>query len=118
MVEPIDFKNMIDLKRSVENSKSNIKQRPLSDQNSFASELNKQTELSESQVHIAEESDRIEIHEGDHGETLKRQKREKKEDDSDELMPGDENTGQKIDATTDSDEVADEEEEHNVDIKV
>ena len=118
MVEPINFKNMIDLKRAVENSKSNIKRRPLSDQNSFASELDKQKDLSESQVHLAEESDRIEIHDGDHGETLKRRKREKKEADDDEIMPGDENTGQKIDATTDADEVADDPEEHNVDIQI
>lgn len=118
MVEPINFKHLIDLKRSVENSKSNIKRRPLSDQNSFASELNKQKELSESQVHLAEETDRVEIHDGNHGETLKRRKREKKEDGEDETMPGDETTGQKIDATTNADEVADDPEEHNVDIQI
>jgi hypothetical protein len=118
MVEPINFKHMIDLKRSVENSKSNVRKRPVSDQNSFASELDKQKELSESQVHAAEENDRIEIHDGDHGETLKREKKEKKEDGEEEFLPGDDETGQKIDATTKADEVADDPEEHNLDIKV
>jgi len=117
MVEPIDFKNKIDLKRSVENTKSSSKQKPLSDQNSFASELNKQTELSESQVHLTEEADRIEIHEDEHSETLKQQKK-KKQNHDEETLPGDENTGRKIDTTSDVEAVADEADEHNVDIKV
>ena len=113
MVEPIDFQNMVDLKRSVDDKKG-AKLKPGSGQSAFASELNRQNDLSESQVQNTHAGDMYIIHDDEHGE-------QKQKPQQDSAEPPDEDVVDKeqhIIDTTAGIESTQEEEGHNVDIKI
>lgn len=117
MVEPINFKNMADLKRTVDQSEAKVK--PGSDKNNFASELDKQKELSESVVQNTPEADRIEIQEHQQRRSPNQRRKKKEPEDNEELVPEDDNTGTKIDTTADiRRNVPGDDEEQKVDIKI
>jgi len=123
MVDPVDLKHLIDRSRPMDQSAQNARVKPGSGQQSFARELNQQSELSESQVQDTPQTDEVKITEQEHkeGQQKKHKKRKKKEEETDQerIVAEEKASGKNIDATVDADSNGSgDSEKHNVDIKI